>query len=174
MTQAAVCKEEVPVVNSPNQSRIEDSNTSDWYERLTVEQRIFLWLASAILVFVYGIGLIPVAILLFKELGKPAKTGFYKSSYGRVLLGADVRNLASEERTRSNITHGVLVTGVIYDSPAFSSTIIPGDIITAINGHSIYSPSVQSELLLRLAGQLVTINLERVGQSHELKVQLNA
>ena len=165
-TSTEVIKSNYPVVD--------DAISEDWYVRLTEGQRTLLWCLSLILILVYGIGLLLIAILLFKELGRPRHAGFYKASFGRILLGADTRRLTNNEGRRSNVSHGVLVTGVIYDTPAFDSGIVPGDIIKGINSQPIHSPSALSELLARLAGQLVKIDLNREGQALELQVQLNA
>jgi hypothetical protein len=41
----------------------------NWYDGITSGQKLFLFALSIILVFVYGIGLIPLCILIYCELG---------------------------------------------------------------------------------------------------------
>ena len=41
----------------------------DWYYSNTTGQRKFLWILSVVLVPVYGIGLIPLALLIYIKLG---------------------------------------------------------------------------------------------------------
>ena len=42
----------------------------NWYKNMPKGQKIFVWLVSAALVFVYLVGLVPVAILTYLELGE--------------------------------------------------------------------------------------------------------
>ena len=41
----------------------------DWYEGMNKNQRIFVYAISMGLVFVFGAGLLPLAILIYLELG---------------------------------------------------------------------------------------------------------
>ena len=40
-----------------------------WYDNLTVKQLKLLYVVSFLLIFVYGIGLIPLTVLIFYALG---------------------------------------------------------------------------------------------------------
>lgn len=42
---------------------------NDWYEGMGKGQKVFVYLVSAALVLVFGIGLIPLALLIYLELG---------------------------------------------------------------------------------------------------------
>lgn len=42
---------------------------NDWYKNMTKNQKNFVYLVSAALVLVFGIGLVPLAILIYLELG---------------------------------------------------------------------------------------------------------
>lgn len=42
----------------------------DWYRNMPKGQKIFVYFVSIALVFVFGIGLLPLAILIYLELGK--------------------------------------------------------------------------------------------------------
>lgn len=42
----------------------------NWYKNMTKGQKIFVYLVSIALVLVYLIGLIPLSILIYLELGK--------------------------------------------------------------------------------------------------------
>lgn len=42
----------------------------NWYRTLTKEQKIFVYLVSMALVLAYLIGLIPLAVLIYLELGE--------------------------------------------------------------------------------------------------------
>jgi len=41
----------------------------DWYNGITPWQRNFLWIVSILLIACYGIGLIPLALLIYLKLG---------------------------------------------------------------------------------------------------------
>ena len=41
----------------------------NWYNSITPWQRKFLWILSILLILVYGIGLIPLALLIYLKLG---------------------------------------------------------------------------------------------------------
>jgi hypothetical protein len=45
----------------------------DWYRNMTEGQKKFVYIVSAALVFVYGIGLFPLAILIYLQLGQQAE-----------------------------------------------------------------------------------------------------
>lgn len=45
-----------------------------WYIGMTKGQKIFVYLASSALVLVFGVGLIPLALLIYLELGIRGKT----------------------------------------------------------------------------------------------------
>lgn len=42
----------------------------DWYRNMPKNQKIFVYFVSIALVLVFGIGLLPLAILIYLELGK--------------------------------------------------------------------------------------------------------
>jgi len=42
----------------------------NWYESINQSQKIFLWVISFIAIICYGIGLLPLAGLIYLELGK--------------------------------------------------------------------------------------------------------
>lgn len=47
---------------------------SAWYTGMTKGQKIFVYFASSALVFLFGVGLIPLALLIYLELGQRGKT----------------------------------------------------------------------------------------------------
>ena len=42
----------------------------DWYKNITKGQKIWIYLASTAAVLVWGIGLLPLAVLIYLELGQ--------------------------------------------------------------------------------------------------------
>lgn len=46
---------------------------NEWYDGMTKGQRYFVWAVSAAGVLVYGIGLIPLVLLIYLQLGAQAR-----------------------------------------------------------------------------------------------------
>jgi len=42
----------------------------NWYKNMPKAQKIFVYLVATALVFVFGIGLLPLAVLIYLELGQ--------------------------------------------------------------------------------------------------------
>lgn len=54
-------------------------------------------------------------------------------------LGISFRNLSVEERKKNERNSGVVVVGVVEDTPAFRSNVIDGDLIVSIEGMDVIS-----------------------------------
>lgn len=52
-----------------------EKQMKDWYKNITKEQKIFIYLVSAALVLVYAVGLLPLAVLIYLELGQRGENG---------------------------------------------------------------------------------------------------
>ncbi len=65
-------------------------------------------------------------------------------AYGKVVrgwLGIEAQALSAIVKQQTGLsTGGVLIAGVMQDSPAHKAGLVPGDIITRINGQMIYNP----------------------------------
>jgi len=77
-------------------------------------------------------------------------------------------------QVQSVTSTGVLVAGVVPGGPADSAGISAGDLITAIDGNSIASPSsLSTYLLTKKPGQTVTVTyMDQGGMSHSVSVTL--
>jgi S1-C subfamily serine protease len=71
---------------------------------------------------------------------------------------------------------GALIAGVVSGGPAASAGLAAGDVITAINGHTVSSPSAVSALVLtKKPGAKVTVAyVDRSGASHTTTVTLGS
>lgn len=88
-------------------------------------------------------------------------------------LGAFVRDLNDAERQELQTNQGVVVLTIVDDTPAFRADILPGDIITAIDGERVPNQEGFGKLTAARKGQLITVNLYRHGQQLGKSVQLN-
>ena len=86
-------------------------------------------------------------------------------------LGVQV---ASALRNGDFRSPGAVIAGVLRGSPAASSGLSPGDVITAIDGHATASPSsITAAILAKKPGTKVTIGLtDRNGVAHSTIVTL--
>ena len=89
------------------------------------------------------------------------------------ILGLRGINLPDEIRTSLQRNTGVLVQIVIDDSPAFRANILPGDIITEINGNAINSQQDLSAKLPQFSGKKCDILILRDGKPITISVQMN-
>jgi len=85
-------------------------------------------------------------------------------------LGIEVQTLSVEDIKAANLkTSGISVTATIRNGPAESAGIVPGDIITSINGKDVISPDQAIEMIIRLLpGNEVKINILRGWERQEL------
>ena len=69
---------------------------------------------------------------------------------------------------------GALVAGVVSGGPAASAGLVAGDVITAINGRTVSSPSAISALVLtKKPGAKITVAfVDQSGASHTATVTL--
>lgn len=66
-----------------------------------------------------------------------------------------------------DFTSGILVTGVFKNGPAHQAGILPGDIITQINGSSLADPRRALSIISDMPpGETVSITVMRRGESH--------
>jgi S1-C subfamily serine protease len=90
-----------------------------------------------------------------------------------VILGANVRNLTSEESRRVGSNHGVMVMSVVSGSPAFMADVLAGDRLKSMAGTPVPNKSAYTQLLKHLEGKCVALDLVRDGSPLSITVQLN-
>jgi serine protease Do len=82
-------------------------------------------------------------------------------------VGLHLQDLTSELAdvfSRKDMS-GAIVTGVDPDSPAAHASLVPGDIITAANGHDLSdSRAVLREIVTRQSGTPIVFSISRQGQ----------
>jgi PDZ domain len=89
-----------------------------------------------------------------------------------MVLGVMTRALSDEEKARLLRNDGMVVELVVNNSPA-SGHVLPGDVITAIDGKKILDFRAVSAFLESIAGRNVRIDLLRYGSPLTVDVQLN-
>jgi len=85
-------------------------------------------------------------------------------------LGLEVRTLPRDIAEATGLDHGVLVTGVIGNSPADRAGLQPGDILTDINGHDMHSPQQTIQTIVR-ADPGTVLNLDVLRGWNKMQVQ---
>jgi S1-C subfamily serine protease len=73
-------------------------------------------------------------------------------------------------------TQGALIAGVVSGGPAASAGLVAGDVITAINGHTVSSPDTIPSLILTLKpGATISLTTtDQLGQSQTTQVTLGS
>jgi len=119
-----------------------------------------------------GVGLAVSSNLAKKTAADLLKNGGVK----RAFIGIAVREL--DEASAKNAgykgsTGGVVVSTVGENSPAAKAGILPGDVITKVNGHIVPEPSELRKTIAALApGQVVDVLLWRGGKFYIGKVKV--
>ncbi len=81
---------------------------------------------------------------------------------GRVRMGISVYEMDSFTAQLNNVPQGLVVAGIEANTPAANSGLVPGDIITAIDGNDIYQYSSISDMLEgKKPGETVVLSIFR-------------
>lgn len=91
----------------------------------------------------------------------------------RLSLGVFTRDLNDSERQEIQSNKGTVVRLVVDNSPAFDADILPGDIITSIDGVAVSNTRQSVEFIREHRGEVVALSILRRGQRIEKSVQLN-
>ncbi len=91
----------------------------------------------------------------------------------RVNFGAFTRDLNDTERQDLQTNQGAVVVTIIDDTPAFRADVLPGDVISAIDGATVPNAQGFTRMMGERKGQAITITLVRKGQRIDKAVQLN-
>jgi S1-C subfamily serine protease len=83
-----------------------------------------------------------------------------------------MRALSDQERQTLQTDHGVYVITVVDGTPAYASDILPGDILTAIDGSAIDGQEGLNQLLAARAGRSIEVTVLRQGKSISKTVSL--
>ena len=98
--------------------------------------------------------------------------------FTRAYLGVGIRALNEDTEYRdliTNITSGVMVTGIVLDGPAAKSDLKLGDVITAVEGRSVASvQQLKNEVRSKKLGEAVTLDVHRFGKNLKLKIKPEA
>jgi serine protease Do len=96
----------------------------------------------------------------------------------RAYLGVGIRALSEDTEYRdliTNITSGVMVTGIVLDGPAAKSDLKLGDVITAVEGRSVATvQQLKNEVRSKKIGEPVTLDVHRFGKNLKLKIRPEA
>jgi serine protease Do len=109
--------------------------------------------------------------------GKVAADLMKYGTVQRAVLGISIRtidgNLAKEKSL--NVVRGVYVDTLLENSAAGAAGILPGDVITAVDGMETNStPKLQEQIARRRPGDEVELSILRNGKKQNIKVQLGS
>ncbi len=79
----------------------------------------------------------------------------------RFAFGAFLRDLTNEERQKYQSNSGVYVMTIVNGTPAFSSNVLVGDVILAVDGQSAGTQQGYVDLLSSHKGQTVQLTIAR-------------
>lgn len=89
----------------------------------------------------------------------------------RFRIGAFVRNLNELERHLLHMNQGVVVMTIVNDSPAYKADILPGDMITAMDGKRITNHEGFTRMAAERKGRMIIFSLVRQGRVIEKSLQ---
>jgi PDZ domain len=90
----------------------------------------------------------------------------------RYKLGANCRDLSDQERQEIQTNRGVYVMTIVDGTPAYTSDILPGDVIMAVDGSGIDGGANFNELISARSGQTVELAIIRQGKTISKMVTL--
>lgn len=91
-------------------------------------------------------------------------------------LGAQLGSLTPQliERFELDVEAGAVVLDVVPDGPADAAGMVPGDVITAVDGEPVRNvPDVLGELRRREPGDLMTVTVQREDGEAQIEVELS-
>ncbi len=89
-------------------------------------------------------------------------------------LGVYTENLNEAMLIALNVENGVLVTGVVDESPAATAGVLKGDVIQTVDGQKIDDPGKLRDVIRERPEKRVNIALRRRGKGKTLGVTLGA
>ncbi|WP_341783417.1 PDZ domain-containing protein [Pseudomonas putida] len=102
-----------------------------------------------------------------------------RSDYGaayfvkmRFRFGAFLRDLNDAERQTLQTNQGVTVLTIVDDTPAYQADILPGDVLTMIDGEKISNTEAFNRMNTARKGKQILLSVIRQGQRIEKTVQL--
>jgi len=90
------------------------------------------------------------------------------------VLGVICDDLSDEQRKQISSNKGVVVIGVMKNTPAFIGDLFKGDIIKKIDGSEIIDRKMFGDLLNKINGKKITITLLRDGKEVNKTIQTNS
>jgi S1-C subfamily serine protease len=116
-----------------------------------------------------GLGVVIPAPIAWKTAATLVEHGSLKRGY--LGLAGQAVALPESQRSGGGRERALLVVGVTADGPAARAGLIVGDIVTALDGHSIESPEDLLDLLLGdRVGRPATLDVLRGGASRQVSV----
>ncbi len=91
----------------------------------------------------------------------------------RIHFGAYYSDLPNQLRTSLQRNQGVLITLIIKRTPAWDANLLPGDVIIRLNGRDVADARDFTNLITGYAGQSITLDIIRSGESKTISLHEN-
>ena len=92
---------------------------------------------------------------------------------GRTAIGITVGSVPAAAASYYSLPDGLYVSSVVESSDAYAQGVRPGDIITAVNGQSVYTTMDVSAILDNFSvGDILTLTIYRNGKTFDVDIRL--
>lgn len=87
-------------------------------------------------------------------------------------LGVITTYLPDEVRAKMESNKGIFVISVVRGSPAFKADLLRGDVIKALNGVDMYSPTEFTNTIKTVGGNKITLVIYRNGREFSKEIEI--
>lgn len=99
---------------------------------------------------------------------------YWKKNPEKPKIGIMFNNLSDEQKQRYKTNKGVTAAFIMNNSPAFKNDILKGDIISKINGKTIYDITSLPEIIESITNKsIVTFDIIRDGKKISKKIKID-
>lgn len=115
-----------------------------------------------------------LCLILAATIASAAPHGHYPVHPNPPLLGARVMDMASPELEGLGLDHGVRVVEILPEGPAAEAGLLPGDILTSVQGKMVYSVERLAWLLHQAdPNKAIKLEYQRGAQQKVTNIQLH-
>jgi len=112
--------------------------------------------------------MVPISIRRYDQMAT-----FWIRGIPNPILGIDMRDLTPQQRASLQTNKGVTVNAIQKGTPAYDADLLKGDVLKSIGGLEVTDARGLQQLLQKLGGQEVKIDILRDGRALSKQVKLN-